>query len=100
MRKVLLFSFCLVTFTVGAQSLSKGVGLIAVTSSNKDTLFLSETEPVCRYIEKTWSLKKRPVILFVSNERLFFEYVKNNWYPPKKKETINCELKKERKNEK
>lgn len=51
--------------------------LIAVVTLKKDTLFFSESEPICKTIKEMWDMNSypdRPVILFVSNEQLYSVY--------------------------
>lgn len=50
---------------------------IAVTTPNKDTIYFSETESVCKMIKDLWDTGiygKKPVILFVSNKDLYSAY--------------------------
>ena len=105
MKKVMLLSFLLCVFTlVNAQVRSKkhfveiseysdlstwNSDFFAVSSVNKDTLFLLANDQLSRKLIEVWySYKDKPVIIYVSYNRLFKEYVKQNWALKPKEESI------------
>ena len=74
-----------------SNSVSIGNAFVAVSSINKDTLFLLSNDPLSYKITEVWSfyrIKDKPIIIYVSYDRLLSEYIKQNWALKSKEERI------------
>lgn len=103
---LLLFLICVFTLA-NAQNISKknfvdifeysdasngNNSFVAVSSVNKDTLFLLSNDPLSYKIAEVWAFYKpkiKPVIIYVSYDRLLSEYIKQNWALKPKEESVD-----------
>ena len=78
MKKITFIAVMLFS-TIGKAQMSD---IIAVPTQCKDTLYMLSADPVSFMLSSIWAKEKnKPVIIYVSYDRLFSEYIKQNWGP-------------------